>query len=117
MKTSTRIINFDAVDYMHTMPIYADQLERFLLRGGVLAWGVVPNSERIESDSTDLVRARLRDGLDALTEVGIERASLTERVILTPACGCAGISVEQAGKVYSILSDLDASSSDLFLDI
>ena len=70
----------------------------------------------LEIEDVEMVRDRLAAGVDALTEAGIDRGTLTDRMILTPACGCSGITVEQAGKVYRILSDLEAVSGDLFGD-
>ena len=55
-QTSTRIINFDAVDYMETVAIYADKIAEFLERGGWLAWGAVPNTEKVEDETVDHVR-------------------------------------------------------------
>ena len=107
METSTRVINFDAVDYMESMPIYASDLSRFLERGGALAWGAVSNTEKVMEESLDDVLARLRDGIRQVVEAGVDRGLLTERMIITPACGCSGLSIEQANKVYSLLSELE----------
>jgi hypothetical protein len=114
METSTRIINFDAVDYMETLPIYASDLSRFLERGGVLAWGAVSNTEKVMEESFDDVLTRLRDGIRQVVDAGVDRDLLTERMIITPACGCAGLSIEQAEKVYHLLSELeDVDIADL----
>ncbi len=108
METSTRIVNFDAVDYMETIPIYASDLSRFLERGGVLAWGAVSNTEKVVEESLSDVIARLRHGIGLVVDAGVDRDLLTERMILTPACGCSGLSIEQTEKVYSLLSELEA---------
>ncbi len=108
MDTSTRIINFDAVDYMETIPIYADKLKGFLGKGGVLAWGAVPNDERISDETAEEAVKRVRSGIDLLVESGLDRDLLTSRIILTPACGCSGLTPELAGKVYQVLGELDA---------
>jgi len=108
MKTSARIINFDAVDYMDTIGIYSGELSQFLGRGGVLAWGAVPNTERVEKESADDVIQRVRSGIDGLSEAGVDRDLLTQKIVLTPACGCGGLSVEQANRVYEILGTLDS---------
>jgi hypothetical protein len=108
MESSTRIVNFDAVDYMETLSLYPAQLRGFLDRGGVLAWGAVPNTPRIDQESADTVVARIRHGVDLLVDkTGIEREALTSRMIVTPACGCSSLSVEHTDKVYDILAELD----------
>jgi len=108
METSTRIINFDAVDFMDTMAIYRNELSGFLSRGGVLAWGAVPNTERIREETVHDVIRRVREGVDMLADTGIDRDALTAQVIVTPACGCAGLTTADTQRVYRILSELES---------
>ena len=105
METSARIINFDAVDYMGTMAIYADRLSAFLQRGGVLAWGAVPNDGRADAETAADVVRRMEDGIDQLKRAGIDGSLLKRGHILTPACGCAGLNVSQTTNVYALLSE------------
>lgn len=108
METATRIINFDAVDYMETLAIYGPQLAGFLERGGVLAWGAVPNTEKVERETSDDSVRRIRAGLELLENRGVDRGALTQRLLITPSCGCAGLTLEQTQKVYDLLSELGA---------
>jgi hypothetical protein len=108
METSTRIINFDAVDYMETLAIYRNELKGFIARGGVLAWGAVPNTERIRKETADDVIRRVHKGIDMLADTGVDRDALTARVIVTPACGCAGLTAADTERVYGILSELES---------
>lgn len=112
METGARIINFDGVDYLETLAIYARELSRFLDRGGVLAWGIVPNTERVLEESARDVVARLRRGLDFLEKSGVDRAALTERLILTPSCGCAGLKINETEKVYTLLAELESMAPE-----
>lgn len=106
MESAMRIINFDAVDYMHTMAIYPQQLNAFLERNGVLAWGAVPNTERIRSENRDTIVQRVRDGMQTLKSVGVDVANLEKRLMITPACGCAGMSREDVSLAYKLLAEL-----------
>jgi methionine synthase II (cobalamin-independent) len=116
LDSSMRIINFDAVDYMETMALYSAQLKDFLTKGGVLAWGAVPNDLRIDTETASDVKARIKYGLNYLKDAGLDPALLTERMLITPACGCAGLPVDLADKAYAVLSDLDkASPSELLV--
>ncbi|MEI8182431.1 MAG: hypothetical protein WCG29_06960 [Desulfomonile sp.] len=110
METSGRIINFDAVDYLESLAIYTKELSQFLERGGVLAWGAVRNTERIREESSDDVIRRLNDGLTFLNKNGVNRTALMEKIILTPACGCAGLAVSDATEVYRTLSELESKN-------
>ncbi|MBI4961725.1 MAG: hypothetical protein HY913_00465 [Desulfomonile tiedjei] len=107
METATRIINFDAVDYMGSLAIYAPQLAGFLERGGVLAWGAVPNTEKVEQEAADDIIRRIKAGIDLLERSGLDRGALTQRLLVTPACGCAGLTVGQTETVYARLSELE----------
>jgi hypothetical protein len=115
METSTRIINFDAVDYMESVSLYQGQLIPFLSRGGALAWGAVPNTEKILDETADSVIDRIRNGMALLEKSGVDRTLLRQRMLVTPACGCASITVEQSERVYQILSELQRrSGTDIF---
>jgi hypothetical protein len=81
-----------------------------LRRGGILAWGAVRNTEEVANETADDVLGRLRDGLNLLEKKGVDRAALQERIILTPACGCAGLTEADAETVYRLLSDLESKT-------
>lgn len=108
MATQTRILNFDAVDYMETMAIYGGELSRFLERGGVLAWGAVRNTAIVEKETAQDVVLRIEEGAEIIRKSGVDRDALLEKVIITPACGCAGLTVQHTEKVYGLLSELDS---------
>ncbi len=112
METNTRIVNFDAVDYMDTLPIYTPQLNDFLSRNGILAWGAVPNDYRLSSETAEKVIDRIQKGIDQLGDAGVDRSLLIEKLLITPACGCAGLTMDLAEKAYSIMSQLDTSASN-----
>jgi hypothetical protein len=107
METSARVINFDAVDYIDTMAIYGPQVSRFLSSGRVLAWGAVSNTPNIMNETAHDVIERIGRGMRSLEAVGVDRDALTRKMIVTPACGCAGLTQAQAEKVYRVLSELE----------
>ena len=55
---------------------------------------------------------RLREGVELLAKAGIDRTLLRNQMILTPACGCTGLTVDQAAKAYRLLSDLDVGAKE-----
>lgn len=112
METAARIINFDAVDYLDSMAIYGGELASFLSRGGVLAWGAVPNSARVEQEYVDDVVQRIRNGIEVLANAGADRQDLTRRMLITPACGCAGLTLQQTEKVYGLLAQVGTRLSE-----
>jgi hypothetical protein len=108
MATCARIINFDAVDYADTMTLYAGELAQFLDRGGVLAWGAVRNTKEVRGETADDVLFRIRQGVTALEKRGLDRALLTEKIIITPACGCAGLTMEDTAHAYGLMAQLES---------
>lgn len=106
METTTRILNFDAVDYLNSLAIYGNELAGFVARGGVLAWGAVPNTGRAEQESVEDIVSRIRNGIDVLSGAGADRAELVRHMLVTPACGCAGLTEQQTEKVYQLLSEV-----------
>lgn len=116
MGTTVDIINFDALDYLDSLAIYPEQLSSFLERGGMLAWGVVPNDSRINNESKDSTFERLRRGVSVLEAKGINRELLLSHIIVTPACGCASLTIEESEKVYAVLSEIDETNFENIFD-
>ncbi len=114
-ETKAQIINFDAVDYLDSVAIYSSAIGRFLDRGGVLAWGAVSNTEKILNETAHDVINRIRRGLVLLEKNGVDRELVRRQSIVTPACGCAGLSVEYAEKVYNLLEQIDRTAPELLL--
>lgn len=108
METEASIVNFDAVDYMESLSIYSREVAAFLERGGVLAWGAVRNTDEVREESASDVIRRIREGSTLLERAGIDRCALSRHIVITPACGCAGMTVQDAERVYQLMSELDS---------
>ncbi len=107
METPTRILNFDAVDYMESLSIYASRVEEFLQRGGLLAWGAVCNDARATSESASEVVDRIRRGMKLLEDQGVDHELLRRQYLVTPACGCANLDLKTCEHVYETLTELE----------
>lgn len=85
-------------------------IRRFLDRGGVLVWGVVPtNFEPFEKENIDSLAERLSSLWDRLAKHGIDREFLLSRSLLSPATCClvnpdGEITVEKAFQTIRALS-------------
>ena len=97
------IINFDAFGFGETIALYPEPMKKHLERGGYLAWGVVPTSEKIfESDVASLTA--VFDGhVQRLAECGIDKGLIHDRTIITPSCGTGSLSKEAANRVFELL--------------
>ncbi len=112
LDTSVDVLNLDAFGYLEALSLYPAELRAFLDRGGIVAWGIVPNNETIHSVSAGDLAERLWDGLRQLSEraagrgVSIAAEDLLGRCLLTPSCGLGTASPEVADQVYVTLTAL-----------
>ena len=68
---------------------YAGAIRRFLDRGGILIWGMVPtNMEPFRAESVNSLETRLLDLWATLGRKGIDQEQLIERSLLSPATCC-----------------------------
>lgn len=100
------IINFDAFEYGETLLMYAESIKMHLLRGGVLAWGIVPTSAAVREQTVESLAERLENLMDALAAYGIGKRLITEQAMITPACGTGSMNPADATMVYDRLAEL-----------
>jgi hypothetical protein len=83
------ILSLDVYSNGEVFASYAPSIKRFLDRGGVQVWGIVPtNFEPFEKESIDSLAGRLEEIWKALTKRGIDREFLFSRSLLSPATCC-----------------------------
>lgn len=97
------IINFDAYEFGDTISYYPEQVKGFLEKGGVIAWGIVPTSEKIKDETTESLKIKLENNIDKLTGKGIDKDLIWEQCLLTPSCGTGSLSVELSDKIFKEL--------------
>ena len=91
------IVSFDAYNYAVPLSLYSDSLKPFLRRGGIIAWGIVPNTaEALARESTASLVDRLLDAMGLLVEKGIPLDDLINRSLITPSCGLGTLPVDIA---------------------
>ncbi|HAA02691.1 MAG TPA: hypothetical protein DCZ69_08320 [Syntrophobacteraceae bacterium] len=83
------VLSLDMYSNGEVFVSYAKSLRRFLDRGGVLIWGIVPtNYEPFAGESLETLKERLLLLWDNLDRQGIDRAYLLSRSMLSPATCC-----------------------------
>ena len=102
MEAGVDIINFDAVSYTESMSLYPEKLLAFLQGGGSLAWGVVPNSDRIKAETPASVVKRFWDGIHSLESKNIPIELLLASVWITPCCGAGSMQEADAEKMLRL---------------
>jgi hypothetical protein len=100
------IINIDAFEYGETIAIYSDSVKKHLEKGGVLAWGVVPTSEKIKGQTVESLENHFEKVMDNLASKGIDKNIIVQQAIITPSCGTGSLAVADAEKVFSLMTEL-----------
>ena len=102
------IINFDAFGFLDRVVLYADNLERFLKRGGILCWGIVPTQDFSGCETADLLVRDIKDGIASLTKKGLDQALLLENLLVSPSCGLGTLDIEKSAKIFKLLSEVSS---------
>ncbi len=108
LNTSVDILSLDAYDYSQTLVAYAKDLSRFLERGGVIAWGIVPAGIAAESETVESLVGRLEQAMDRLDKAGVSREAMLRSGLVTPSCGLGALRPTLAEHIF----DLTAGVSD-----
>ena len=83
------ILSMDVYLNAEVFATYARSIKRFVDRGGIIAWGIVPtNFEPFASETVDSLAERLEEVWDALAKKGIDREQLLARSLISPATCC-----------------------------
>ena len=111
------ILSLDVYTNGEIFSSYAGSIRKFLDRGGVLSWGIVPtNFEPFEKEDMDSLAGRLAGVWEILQGKGIDREFLLSRSLLSPATCCL---VNPDGertveKAFQTVKELSAMLRDRF---
>jgi hypothetical protein len=103
------IISFDAYEFADTVGYYPDSIKEFLENGGVLAWGIVPTSKKIDDESAESLIQKLETDINNLASKGLDKNLIWERCLITPSCGTGSLSVDLADKIFDRLFEVSRS--------
>jgi methionine synthase II (cobalamin-independent) len=109
LQTSLDILSFDAYNYAETLALYPAEVNSFLNRGGVIAWGIVPNDEQALAKETESsIRDRLEEAMSLLSKKGISYDIIKSQCLITPSCGLGPISIKAAKRALELTSAVSA---------
>lgn len=111
MDTEVKIISFDAYEYFDSFVLYPERLKEFLSRGGMIAWGIVPASDKINQETVDAIVKRFYKGVGVLVGKGIEKDRIFTQSLITPSCGVGSLPPETAQKVISMTREISEELS------
>ncbi len=104
--SGVEVISFDAYDYAETIAYYPNQVRDFLEKGGVLAWGIVPTSEKINTETVESLVKKLENRVNNLAGKGIDKNLIWEKCLITPSCGTGSLPIDISEKIFSQLSQV-----------
>lgn len=114
LETSVDILNLDAYGYIENLALYPVELRTFLDRGGVVAWGIVPNTEEIYNVTPQSLAQKLRAGIKLICDKAAARGvtipveELERRSLIAPSCGLGPTTVEVADLAFETLGKTKA---------
>ena len=109
LQTSLNILSFDAYNYAETLALYPAEVKKFLNRGGVIAWGIVPNDEQaLNKETKASIGDRLEKAIKLLSTKDISYDTIKSQCLITPSCGLGSISVEAATKALELTAAVSA---------
>ncbi|MFH1484992.1 MAG: hypothetical protein ABIH46_02880 [Chloroflexota bacterium] len=107
MDTRTDAISFDAYQFAESLALYPHEVEAFLKRGAMLAWGIVPSmDEKLADETLESLTDRLERGLGLLAERGVGKEALLESAFVTPSCSTASMSIPAAERAHTLTRDI-----------
>lgn len=110
MDTRVDILNLDAQSFIENLSLYPAALRRFLDRGGIVAWGILPNDSRALEATPQSIATNLIQGLKLVVRraetqnVAISLSEFAPCSLLTPACGLGSTNETVAARVLELLS-------------
>lgn len=83
------ILSLDAYTNKEVISSYAGSIKKFLERGGVICWGIVPtNYEPFDRENLESLEKSLNETWGAVTQKGIDKSLLLSKSLLSPATCC-----------------------------
>jgi hypothetical protein len=106
LDTKIDILSFDAYDFGESLLLYPTEVMEFLNRGGIIAWGIVPTSEKVLTESVAGLIFRLEGLMDKVAQIGSGINSVKEFSLITPSCGTGSLSQELSKRVCKLLAEV-----------
>lgn len=102
--SSLDVINFDAYTYFDRFALYRQDIARFVNRGGIVAWGIVPtmNPENIDQENVDSLSSLWHRQVECLAGDDLPLETIFSRSLITPSCGCGSLRESLAERVVRL---------------
>lgn len=115
LSTSIDILNLDAYQYAEALSLYPDEVKAFLERGGIIAWGIVPTSDKVHQETAESLVEKLHRAMNLLVKKGIPLDLLLESALVSGSCGVGPLSEPTAERVLSLAAEVSAEMRRRYL--
>lgn len=104
------ILSFDAYGFFDRLLVSKDKVHSFLARGGIIAWGIVPTSEKehILRENADSLASLWEKQAAQLSSENWDMTALLNQTLITPSCGTGSLSPDLARRVLTLTRDVSA---------
>lgn len=110
------IISFDAYSFMSKFLLFKDRIRSFIANGGIVAWGIVPNTnELFHRRSSNEFADIIKRAFEELENYGVDVGAMARQSMITPACGVATLSNDDAKRVFDLNSEIAANLKGSFI--
>lgn len=102
------ILSFDAYGYFDRIAPLGREINAFLDRGAILAWGGVPTSreEDIQAETADALCALWERQMEAIAGPTRGKADILRQTLITPSCGTGSLRPEPARRVLDLTREI-----------
>lgn len=107
-ESAADIVSFDAYSYFDRFVLFAELIQGFIKRGGIIAWGIVPTGdpEQIREETSDSLSGQLTEKMKDIEAMGIEADALKSQSLITPSCGTGSLPIESAQRVLQLTAEV-----------
>lgn len=103
------VVNPDVYNFGQSLLPFAKELKDFILRGGVLAQGIIPTSESAFEEDRESLMKRLNVIWRQLADKGIPEREMMLQTMITPACGTGLLDPDLAVRIYRLSREMAAA--------
>ena len=119
VESGVNMLNLDAYSYAKNLSVYSKDVEKFLLRGGKIVWGVVPTLDKVALEKADvkIIESKFYSAVKYLTDKGINEKLIIDNSLVSTSCGAGSLSIELAQKAFSLTKEISCSLKERYNDI
>jgi hypothetical protein len=101
------VINFDAYQHSDKAVLYAGEFKRFLERGGMIGWGIVPVIDALLSwETVSGLVDKLQEGIDLFVSKGIDEELLASSSWVLQSCETVLLTNEQSDVALNMTKEI-----------